>query len=78
MASTPGVVLRENLVRLDGMPLATRVPSLPELAPGTRVNLGVKSLDLLERKLEAVYRETLAGEDTGTDQDVTEDASQKP
>ena len=78
VASTPGVVLRENLVRLDGMPLATRVPSLPELAPGTRVNLGVKSLDLLERKLEAVYRETLAGEDTGTDQDVTEDASQKP
>lgn len=59
IASTPAVVLRENLVRLDGLPLVARVPSLPELGAGTRVMLEVKGVDLLERSLQAVYRETL-------------------
>ena len=56
-----GVVLRENLVRLEGLPLVVRVSSLPELAPGTRVRLEVKAIDLLERSLGCIYRETLAG-----------------
>ena len=56
-----GVVLRENLVRLEGLPLVVRVPSAPELGPGTRVRLEVKSIDLLERSLGCVYRETLTG-----------------
>ncbi|MBI4756389.1 MAG: RNB domain-containing ribonuclease [Betaproteobacteria bacterium] len=43
----PGAVLRENLVRVDGLPLVVRVPSLPELAPGRRVRLQVESIDLL-------------------------------
>jgi exoribonuclease II len=55
------VVLRENLVRLEGAPLFTRVSSLPELPSGTRVRLAVKSVDLLERALEAAYLETLPG-----------------
>ena len=54
-----GTVLRENLIRLDGLPLVTRVASLPELAAGTRVRLEVKSLDLLERSADFVYRDTL-------------------
>jgi exoribonuclease II len=54
-----GTVLRENLIRLDGLPLVTRVASLPELAPGTRVRLQVRSLDLLERSADFVYRDTL-------------------
>ena len=56
-----GAVLRENLVRVDGLPLVVRVASLPELAPGTRVRLAVESIDLLERSLGASYRETLEG-----------------
>jgi exoribonuclease II len=55
------VVLRENLVRLEGAPLFTRVPSLPELPSGTRVRLAIKSVDLLERALDAPYLETLRG-----------------
>jgi len=47
-------VLRENLVRFEGLPLAARVPSLPELAAGTRVRLAVERIELLER--EAVFR----------------------
>ncbi|HWA39871.1 MAG TPA: RNB domain-containing ribonuclease [Burkholderiales bacterium] len=58
--SIAGVVLRENLVRLDGIPLVTRVSSLPPLDPGTRVRLDVEAVDLLERTLSCRYRETLA------------------
>jgi exoribonuclease-2 len=55
-------VLRENLVRLEGLPLFVRVPSLPEAAaPGMRVRLAVSKVDLLERTVDCVYRETLPG-----------------
>jgi exoribonuclease-2 len=50
------VVLRENLVRAEGFPLVTRVASLPELEPGTRVRLEVGEMDFLERSLTLVYR----------------------
>lgn len=50
------VVLRENLVRLDGLPLVVRVSSLPALEPGARVRLEVGAVDLFERSLMCVYR----------------------
>jgi exoribonuclease-2 len=53
------LVLRENLVRLDGLPLVARIASLPEMPPGTRVRLEIQAVDLLERTLAATYRETL-------------------
>jgi exoribonuclease II len=53
------VVVRENLVRLEHLPLTVRVPSLPALEPGTRVRLAIESVDLLERSLACAYRETL-------------------
>jgi len=53
------VVLRENLVRAEGLPLVARVPSLPSLEPGTRVRLELGQMDLLERSVTALYRETL-------------------
>jgi exoribonuclease-2 len=57
-----GVVLRENLVRLDRLPLVVRVPSLPEgTSAGARVRLSVREVDLIERSLDCTYRETLAG-----------------
>jgi len=55
-------VLRENLVRLEGLPLFVRLPSLPETAaPGARVRLAVREVNLLERTVDCVYRETLPG-----------------
>lgn len=53
-------VLRENLVRVDGLPLYVRVASLPEdTVPGSRVRLAVEAIDLLERAVTLVFRETL-------------------
>ena len=45
-----GIVLRENLVRLDGLPLAVRVSGLPALAPYTPVRLAPDEIDLVECK----------------------------
>ena len=56
-----GTVLRENLVRLEGLPLVVRVPSLPDVASGARVRLAVKSIDFLERVIDCTYRQTLPG-----------------
>jgi exoribonuclease-2 len=54
--SFEAVVLRENLVRAEGFPLVLRVPSLPELEPGSRVSLEVGEVDFLERNLTVFYR----------------------
>jgi exoribonuclease-2 len=49
-------VIRENLVRMSEIPLVFRVPSLPEqLAPSTRVQLEVVSIDLLDLSLLTRY-----------------------
>lgn len=57
-----GTVVREGAVRLDGMPLTVRVPSMPDFEPGTRVRLDVGEIDLVERTVSCVYRETIVGE----------------
>jgi exoribonuclease-2 len=48
-------VIKENLVKLDRIPLITRVSSLPEIAPGTYVQLKLSEIDLLERSLHAEF-----------------------
>jgi exoribonuclease-2 len=51
-----GVVLRENLVKLEGLPLVHRVPSLPELTrAGERVVVAIADVDLLELGFSARY-----------------------
>ena len=56
-----GAVIRENLVRLEGLPMVIRASSVPDVAPGTRVRLAVKQIDLVERSLDAHFREVLPG-----------------
>jgi len=68
--SLEGIVLRENLVRMEGAPLVTRVPSLPVLAPGTRVRLEVGQMDFLERSVSLLYRETLGTADAAVADDL--------
>lgn len=56
-ALTGTVLLRENLVRLDAVPLVQRVPSLPDtVTPGARVELMVGAIDLLDLTLELEFR----------------------
>jgi len=52
-------VIKENLVKLDHIPFITRVPSLPEVAPGTYVKLKLSEIDLLDRTLHAEFLQKL-------------------
>ena len=74
--SLQGVVLRENLVRIEGLPLVVRVNAAPTLDPATRVRLEVSGVDLIERSAAWTYRETLGPAEAGV-QDATEDSGQK-
>lgn len=52
------VVLRENLVRLEGLPLSVRVPLAPSFEPGARVRIAIDNVDLLERTVACRVVET--------------------
>jgi exoribonuclease-2 len=58
VSEAEGTVLRENVVRVDGLPLVLRVPSLPELETGTRVRLALGPPDLIGRTLDCAWKET--------------------
>lgn len=50
------MLLRENLVRLSGVPLAGRIPSIPELLPAnTMVTLEMGEIDLLDLSFNARF-----------------------
>jgi exoribonuclease-2 len=53
-------VWRENLVRLDGMPYITKVPSLPDLAPSSRVCLDIRRIDPLLMEIDCKFKENLS------------------
>ena len=48
-------VIRENLVKIDAIPLITRVMSLPTLEPGVKVALKISDIELLELTFHAEY-----------------------
>ena len=49
------MVIRENLVRFAGIPLVSRIPSLPESPPNTQVILEIGEIDLLDLNLNARF-----------------------
>ncbi len=61
VAMVSGVVLmRENMVRLDSIPLVQRVPSLPAtVMPGQRVELAVGAVDLLDLTLDLEFNSVI-------------------
>jgi exoribonuclease-2 len=52
-------VARENLVKLDPIPLLVKVPSLPDLPPMSRVEVEVGEIDLLDLAISCQYRACL-------------------
>jgi len=54
-------VLRDNLVKFEGIPLYVRVPSLPELAVGSRVLLEIEGIDLIDNSVKARFKESAEG-----------------
>jgi len=59
VSEVTATVLKENLVRFDTLPLVMRVPSLPEVPPGTQVSLGLSDIDLLEMSVVCQFKQRL-------------------
>jgi exoribonuclease-2 len=55
VSTTGAQVIRENLVKLDCLPLVARVPSLPEVPPETNVEIEISNIDLLELTFTAKF-----------------------
>ncbi|MFA7281485.1 MAG: RNB domain-containing ribonuclease [Sterolibacterium sp.] len=53
-------VLRESLVRIEGLPLILRVPSMPALDRGVRVRIEIEKVDLLDAEARARFVEIVA------------------
>jgi exoribonuclease-2 len=64
------VVRRENLVKLDRLPLLLRVASLPESKPGQRVRLAIEAVDFLALELDCRYLETLDSANDAEDEEM--------
>ena len=55
ISTTSAQVIKENLVKLDRLPLVTRVPSLPEMFLETHVELEILRVDLLDLSVNARF-----------------------
>jgi exoribonuclease-2 len=55
VSEAPARVVRDTLVRFDGLPLVVRLPDLPPLAPDTPVRVVVGAIDLLAETVECRY-----------------------
>jgi exoribonuclease-2 len=55
IAEAEGAIIRDDLVRLDGMPLVLRAIGLPAAAPGERVRVAFGEVDLWEAHVLARY-----------------------
>jgi len=55
VTETTATVIRDGLVRFDILPLVTRLPDLPALAPETPVRVAIGRIDLIAATLECRY-----------------------
>lgn len=60
ITQTSAAVLRESMVRIQGLPLVCRVPSLPHLAPGTEVKVALANVDVWELTLDCQFKGKVA------------------
>jgi exoribonuclease-2 len=54
-------LLRDNLVKFEGIPLYVRVASLPELDVGSRVLLEIEGIDLIDNSVKARFKALAEG-----------------
>ncbi len=62
VSATEASVIRENLVRIDGLPLVLRMTGAPALNPGDRVRVQFGPPDLLDIEVPCQYEATLTTE----------------
>lgn len=69
------VVVHDNLVRLEMLPLMFRVPALPIQLPGSRISVEIKGSDLLDVELDTRFVATLKTPDDATLEEISLEGS---
>ena len=68
-------VLRGDVLRIDGMPLVTRLPGLPELPRGQQLEIDVIATDTVDLTLEARLHRVLAAQTVVVDEALDEEGA---
>jgi exoribonuclease-2 len=55
ISTAPATLIKENLVRFERLPLVTRAFGMPELAPGTALEVEISAVDLLELEVRCKF-----------------------
>ena len=71
-------VIKGDVLRLDGLPFVTRLPGLPELPRGQRLELDVLGVDTVDLVLEARVHQVLAAQAADEDLAVDDIALEDP
>ena len=69
------IVVKEELVRIDGLPFMQRIPGLPELERGRKIRLAVLGLDYIDLVMDAKLLEVLDDQQEIDDEEDDESAS---
>ncbi|MBZ0092830.1 MAG: RNB domain-containing ribonuclease [Sulfuricellaceae bacterium] len=59
IATAPAVVVKENLIRFENLPLFTRLTDMPDTAPGSLIEVEVGAVDLLDLEFGCKFRAAL-------------------
>lgn len=55
-----GIIIKEDLVRIEGLPLTVRAHNIPiDILPKTRILLSIREIDLLHTDIHLVYKNVL-------------------
>ncbi len=66
-------VIKGDVVRLDGLPFVQRMPGMPELPRGQKIELDVLGTDFIDLLLEARLRDVLSGQTADDVEDEEEE-----
>ena len=70
-------VVKGDLVRIDGLPMAQRVPGLPELPRGQNIILEVLALDFVELVMECRLKQVL-NESSELEEEIIDETEVEP
>lgn len=66
MREATAEVVRDKLLRFTNLPLYLRVSSLPELPPGTLVEVQIEEVDLIDSQIRCLYKKALPSPEAGS------------
>jgi len=69
ISNVTATFIKEDLVRIDGLPLRVRIPGLPELARGDRIQLTVIRIDELLAEIEFRFTGVLAHAEAASEEE---------